>query len=165
MTKLAKTLLIACKTMMIDVSFKRNLITYCIEQQRISLQNVQTVMRETELEVAAYGAPKDRYDGFRNQQARKRNLYTKQLQQAMNNIRLLESIDADKPCLQAEFGAMLVTQELVLFVASGMGLIQFREMDVAVISTQVPLYQALKGKKVNETFSFNGKKYSIVQIF
>lgn len=151
--------------MIIDISFKRDLIAYCIEQQRVSLQNIQNVIRETEQEVAAYGAPKDRYDGFRNQQARKRNLYAKQLEQTMHNIRLLEAIDVDITCQQAELGAMLVTHDLIILVAAGMGLMKFREMDVAVVSTQVPLYQAFKGRKANGNFSFNGKMYSIVHIF
>jgi hypothetical protein len=147
-----------------DLAFKQRLVNYCIEHQLQSLETIQLAMHDAEQEAAAYGCPKDRYDGFRNQQIRKRNMLSKQLEQTEVNLRILRSIDYHRTSKSVSHGTLVVTDQSFFFVAVGIGMIRFEELDVAVFSTQVPVYLALKEKKDGEIFSLNGKNYTILQL-
>jgi hypothetical protein len=110
--------------MMKDQNYKIRLIEHCIGLQEQALTNIRKVMEEVEEEVAGYGPPKDRYDGFRNQQARRRSLYARQMEQAAVNLQMLRGIDPDRNYDEVAFGALVLTNDthfwwllvLVLFV-------------------------------------------------
>jgi hypothetical protein len=57
--------------MPLNTDFRRRLVMHCIQMQERTYEESQKVMREAQAEANAYGQPKDRYDGFRNQQLRK----------------------------------------------------------------------------------------------
>jgi hypothetical protein len=147
-----------------DSGFKKRLVNYCIESQQQSLKTIQAAMEDAEQEAAAYGCPKDRYDGFRNQQIRKRNMLSKQLEQTEINLRILRNIDFSRTPSTVSHGTLTITDQSCFFVAVGIGLIHFEEDEVAVFSTQVPVYLAIKDKKSGESFEINGKQYTIKQL-
>jgi len=147
-----------------DQNYKIRLIEHCTGLQEQALTNIRKVMEEVEEEVAGYGPPKDRYDGFRNQQARRRNLYAKQMEQAAVNLQMLRGIDLNRNYDEVAFGALVLTDATPFLVAVGLGLIRFEEEDVAVVSVVVPVYHAMKGRKTGESFSFNQKNYKILGI-
>jgi hypothetical protein len=147
-----------------DIEYKQRLILHCIQLQEASLSNVRQTMDDAMQEAVNYGPPKDRYDGFRNQQLRRRDLYAKQLEQIAVNLRLLNNIDFKKKYNEAGFGALVITDQMPFLIAVGLGLVQFEGEDVAVISMIVPVYHAMKEKKAGESFTFNNKKYTVQQI-
>jgi hypothetical protein len=147
-----------------DKTYKINLLNHCLSVQESALANARNTMDEAQEEANAYGAPKDRYDGFRNQQMRRRDLYVKQLEQAMLNIDLLKRVDLEKKHNMVDFGSLVITDSTTFFVVVGMGLVSFQNQDVAVISMLVPIYHNMKGKRVGEFFEFNDKKYKILEI-
>lgn len=147
-----------------DKAYKMNLLKHCLYVQEKALTNARNIMDEAQEEANAYGAPKDRYDGFRNQQMRRRDLYVKQVEQAMLNIDLLKRVDLEKRHTQVDFGSLVITDSTTFFVVVGMGLISFQKQDVAVISMLVPIYHSMKGKRVGEYFEFNKNKYKILEI-
>lgn len=147
----------------LDIAFKKRLIVYCKQLQEDSYAQATKAMIEILAEANAYGPPKDRYDGFRNQQLRKGQLIEKQAAAALSNIKALNLIDDQiRDC--ADFGALLHTDKLVYFVAIGIGLVKFESLDIAVISPNVPVFSVMKGLKTGETFTFNGVFYAIRQI-
>ncbi|MBS4059305.1 MAG: hypothetical protein KG029_02790 [Bacteroidetes bacterium] len=150
--------------MMKDKNYKIRLIEHCIVLQEQALTNIRKVMEEVEEEVAGYGPPKDRYDGFRNQQARRRSLYARQMEQAAVNLQMLRGIDPDRNFDEVAFGALVLTNDTPFLVAVGLGLIRFEDEDVAVVSVVVPVFHAMKGKKAGENFGFNQKNYKILGI-
>jgi hypothetical protein len=152
------------RKIMKDFNYKIKLIEQCIELQEQALTNIRKVMEEVEEEVAGYGPPKDRYDGFRNQQARRRNLYARQMEQAAVNLQLLRGIDFKRKYDDVSFGALVLTDDTTFLVAIGLGLIRFEGEDVAVVSVVVPVFHAMKGKKTGDSFSFNKKSYKIIGI-
>ncbi len=147
-----------------DIGFKQRLVNYCIENQQQSLETIQSAMEDAEQEAAAYGCPKDRYDGFRNQQIRKRNMLSKQLEQTEINLRILRNIDFNRTPTSVSHGTLVITDQSCFFVAVGIGMIRFEEQEVAIFSTQVPVYLALKDKKSGESITINGKHYAILQL-
>lgn len=147
-----------------DKNYKIRLIEHCIGLQEQALTNIRKVMEEVEEEVAGYGPPKDRYDGFRNQQARRRSLYARQMEQAAVNLQLLRGIDFNREYDDIAFGALVLTDDTPFLIAIGLGLTRFEDEDVAVVSVVVPVFHAMKGKKAGEIFGFNQKNYKIFGI-
>lgn len=149
---------------MTGIDFKKRLLAHCLDVQASALQNARQAMDEAQEEANAYGTPKDRYDGFRNQQLRKRDLYGQQLEKAMQNIDLLKRVDLEKKQLQVNFGSLVRTDSTIFLLAIGMGIVKFEGMDIAVVSMLVPISHAMKGKRVGEKFSFNNREYLIKEI-
>lgn len=120
-------------------------------------------MNESQAEANAYGPPKDRYDGFRNQQLRKGQLFEKQAEQVLQNIKALSIIE-ESSMFQVGFGALVETDKMLFFVSIGIGLIEFEGAKVAVISTQVPIYKVMHTLKSTDKFSFSGNTHTIKTI-
>jgi hypothetical protein len=150
---------------MMNINLKKGLVEYCLGLQQAALNNALTAMDEAQEEANAYGPPKDRYDGFRNQQLRKRDLYGKQLEQANQNILMLNRIDLEKQHDSIDFGCMVVTDNSIFLVAVGLGLVTFEGVEVAVISMLVPIYHAMKGKRIGEQFNFRENAYQVLEIW
>lgn len=146
-----------------DIAFRKRLVAYCIQLQEQTYAEVQKAMREAQAEANAYGPPKDRYDGFRNQQLRKGLMFEKQSEQALGNIKALNLIDEHMKD-KADFGSLIITDKLVYFVAIGLGMIDFEGIRIAAISPHVPVFQAMKGKKEGESFTINGTVHKINKI-
>lgn len=146
-----------------DIHYKKRLIDHCIAGQEESFNEVKKAMDEAQREANAYGPPKDRYDGFRNQQLKKRDMLAKQSEQALQNLKALHIVEPEGHGI-VDFGSLVITDSMIFFVSIGLGLVQFEQEQVAVISTQVPIYQAMRDKKAGDRFSFNGKAYTIINI-
>lgn len=147
-----------------SIDFKKRLLAHCLDVQASALRNARQAMDEAQEEANAYGTPKDRYDGFRNQQLRRRDLYGQQLEKAMQNIDLLKRVDMEKKYEQANFGSLVRTDSTTFLLAIGMGIVKFEGMDIAVVSMLVPISHAMQGKGVGEKFSFNNREYLIKEI-
>lgn len=145
-------------------AYKAELVQYLIELQEQAISNARKAMDDAQEEANNYGAPKDRYDGFRNQQLRRKDLFAKQLSQAMTNLDLLNRLDETKQHHEVGFGTLVQTEKAMFFVAIGLGIVNFKGEDIAVISMLVPLFHAMKSKKVGESFSFNQNDFTIKQL-
>ena len=125
---------------------------------------MKLTMDEAQKSANEYGAPKDRYDAFRTQMMRKRDMLAQQLQKANEQFELLDRIDAEKEYDSVEFGALVNTDKQKLFVSVSLGKITIEGEDYYAISPAVPVYQAIEGKKAGEEFDFRGNKMKIVSI-
>lgn len=152
------------KNIVKDQDYKTELVKLMIEMQRQAISNTRKTMEDAQEESNNYGDPKDRYDGFRNQQLRRKDMFARQLNQAMSNLDLLNRIDLEQQHEVVEYGALVTTDSATFFVAIGIGITNFKGEDVAVISMMVPLFHAMKGKQVGDVFSFNKREYKILHI-
>lgn len=111
-----------------------------------------------------YGAPKDRYDSYRNQLSRKRDMIAKQLQKANEQFVLLDRIDVSVELKKVEFGALVEASQQKLLIAISLGKVQLNDEEYFAISPAVPIYQAMDGKVVGEEFEFRGNSFKILDI-
>ena len=144
--------------------FKAELIAHLIQMQEKAIAHARKAMDEAQEEANNYGTPKDRYDGFRNQQLRKKDMFAKQLSQAMVNLELLKKPELKKPQNEAGFGALIQTDSDLFFIAIGLGITHFKNEEIIVISILVPIFQAMKGKKTGDSFTFNQRNFKIMQV-
>ena len=144
--------------------FKEKLYSYCIQKQKEKAENAKEAMNETQTAANEYGPPKDRYDSFRTQLLRKRDLYAQQYEFALNELTILQKINPKEKKQQAEFGAMVFMDKQILFIATGLGKIQLEDKDVFVISPLVPLFHVLKGLKKGDVYTFNKNSFTILDV-
>lgn len=144
---------------------KKNLLNICIGQQQEVVRQLQEEISEAQKQANDYGQPKDRYDAFRTKLMRQIELYAKQLDKAKMLISALHKIPLGREISSVEFGAIVVTNKQKLFVSAGLGKIEFEGEEFYAISPQVPIFHALKGKQKGEEISFNGIKFSIIDVY
>ncbi len=150
---------------MSKMELKKRLLEVCINRQQETAAELQHEVDETLRLSNEYGAPKDRYDPFRTKLMNQNNLFAQQLQQANTLLVTLQKISTDKEIGTVEFGAIVITNKQKIFVSVGLGKIMLDRETYYAISPQVPIFQAMRGKKAGDTFTFNGQTFEIKDVF
>ncbi len=107
----------------------------------------------------------DKYETGRAMMQAEKDKYMQQLTQAIFVQTQLEQVKADKIFEQAAFGAIVKTRLANYFIAISAGRMEVAGEKYYVISPQAPLAQAVIGKKVGESFSFNDQEIKIEAVF
>ena len=147
------------------LALKKRLLEVCITRQQEAAADLQHEVDETLRLSNEYGAPKDRYDPYRTKLMNQNNLFAQQLQQANTRLVTLQKISVDKEITTVEFGAVVITNKQKLFVSVGMGKIMLDGETYYAISPKVPIFDAMRGKKAGDTFTFNGQTFEIKEVF
>lgn len=146
-------------------NFKRRLVELCKTRLGEVAENTRLAMAEAQSSANEYGVPKDRYDSYRTQVLRKRDMFAGQLQQTLEQIACLDKIGVDKLHSKVEFGSVVFTSMQNIFIATGIGKLKIEKGEVFVISPHVPIFDALKGKTTGEVVDFRGNKIKVNEVF
>lgn len=144
---------------------KRSIYNASVAAQMRLMENARLVMTEAQDGANEYGQPQDRYDSFRTQLLKRRDLFAAQYQKALEDLKILNRIDPEKLLKQVEFGAAVITNDQKLFISMGIGKVEVDGELWYAISPLVPFYAVIKGKKKGDEFEFRGKKCKIVEVF
>ncbi len=147
------------------LEFKKELLKVCLDYQNKSAGNLISVMRDAQQSANDYGQPKDRYDSYRTQLLRKRDMFGNQLKIVNYEINILEKIDVSRINKTVSFGSIVITDSQKIFVCIGIGKIEIQGNIFYAISTLVPFYKAMVGLKQGDTFNFRGKDIKIIELF
>jgi hypothetical protein len=147
-----------------DLLFKQELLAYCIQLKVGNVENLKAAMNDAQQSAVDYGSPKDRYDSYRAQMLAKRDMFAQQMQTAQNELMILQRIDAAKPISKVGFGALVFLPDQIVFIAIGLGKVEFKGQTCYVVSLQVPLCQAMKDMKKGDVMEFRGRKMEILDI-
>jgi len=147
-----------------NADLKIKLIAACRQKLTDSGINLQLAMDDLQQQSNDYGAPKDRYDPFKTQLLRRRDMLAQQLAKELQELKILDKIDTKATCYEAGFGAIVLTNEFNYFIAVGLGKFEIPDGQFYAISTQVPLFEAIKGKKAGNTVNFREKQIRIEQV-
>lgn len=90
--------------------------------------------------------------------------HAKQLQQTQKLYKVLHLIDASKKSESIELGSVVKTNKGIYFLAVPLGPQQVENQNVFFISLASPIGQALNGKKVGDSISFNGVEQEVLEI-
>ena len=112
-----------------------------------------------------YGANVDRYDSYRTKMMRSRDMYARQLAGAQAGIRVLQDLLRLPPFDTVEHGACVVTDRQAFFLSVGAGKFMVGNQVWFAISAQTPIYMAVKGVRVGDSFVINGQTQTIREIF
>lgn len=141
-----------------------------IEHQQAIADTAKKEMDSAQQQSNEYGQNVDRYDSFRTKMMRARDMYARQYSNANESIRYLQELLKQPPFEKVEYGAIVVTdkQRFCLSIGAGKFTVEYNEGTPEVffaISAQVPIYQAMQGKRVGDAFTFNGIKQTIIEVF
>ncbi|MBQ9474345.1 MAG: hypothetical protein IJU81_08070 [Bacteroidales bacterium] len=145
----------------------------CIAHQRQVADTAKQEMESAQQQSNDYGANVDRYDSYRTKMLRARDMYARQYSNAEAGIRYLEEMLRKPPFDIAEHGAIVETNSSRFFLSVGVGkfLVPFvpqqgvRQEVFFAISAQSPIYAAIKGHRVGESFVFNGIRHTVQQVY
>lgn len=146
-------------------SIKYKVLDECKRLQNQSVESIEAAMEDLQTQANEYGAPRDRYDAFRSQLLRKRDLFAKQLQNTLDTLEVLNRINPKLATKKVEFGAVVITDKLNLFVSIGIGKFKVDKKEYFAVSTKVPVFKAIEGLVKGDTYFLNGKEYRIKDIF
>ena len=94
-----------------------------------------------------------------------KDMYAKQLQEALNLKKALNLINPKKNFDSVELGALVYLQnEVCYFVSVSLGAVHVKDHEVFMISPMTPLAQAMLGKRGGDTYIFNKKSYQIKSV-
>lgn len=147
------------------IKIKKKVVEAFIALQTETISNFKAAMDEAQQAANDYGPPKDRYDSFRTQLLRKRDMLAQQVQKAYDDLHLLHKIDLNEIKNTIEFGSVVITNHSKLLIAAGIGKTKIGDEEYFAISIAVPIYNALKNCKKGESIIFNNKEYKILDLF
>lgn len=147
------------------MELKQKLIIKCRAQVGSMIDDLKKEISEAQQSANDYGTPRDRYDAYRNQMIRKRDMFAQQLAKVRVQVEVLDKIDPEKIFKEVKFGAIVITSAQNIFVATGLGRIQLDDEIYYAISPVVPIFKAMEGKKEGEEFLMNGKQIKITKIY
>lgn len=148
-----------------DIALKEKLLARCIEIKEESETNTLAAMNDAQQSANEYGAPKDRYDSFRAQLMRKRDMLAQQLATVEDELRFLRQFKHIRISTKVELGAVVVLGSQILYVLAGIGKVEIEDKTVYVVSPVVPLVIAMQGLKKGDSFIFRGTTMKIMDIY
>jgi len=78
---------------------------------------------------------------------------------------ILESLDVEREFTQVEPGAVVVTEQQVFYISSSMEKIEVDGVEFFGISTQAPIYAAMKGRQSGDSFTYSGVTYRMLEVY
>jgi hypothetical protein len=150
--------------MPLDINVKEKLHAKCIEIKEESEANALAAMNDAQQSANEYGAPRDRYDSFRAQMMRKRDMAAQQLSVAEEELRFLRQIKPGSRTSKVEAGALVELNTQTLYILVGIGKLVIDDKIFYVVSPVVPLVTAMKDLKKGDSFMFRGTTLKILEI-
>lgn len=89
---------------------------------------------------------------------------SQQLQQQERLYTLLSSVSTSKSS-KVEAGAIVKTNKGIFYPIIATGIIKFDNQNIMTVGMGAPVTQAMLGRLPGDSFSFNGNKYHIEEIF
>ena len=144
---------------------RNQVLCSCIAMQE-QIANVATQeMDSAQQQSNDSGANVDRYDSYRTKMMRSRDMYARQLAGAQAGIRVLQDLLRLPPFDRVEHGACVVTDRQAFFLSIGAGKFMVGNQVWFAISAQTPIYMAVKGCRVGDSFVINGQTQTVKEIF
>lgn len=107
----------------------------------------------------------DKYETSREMMTQEIEKHAHSLADAEKQKNILLRATVLKASPEVELGSLVETNQGNYFLAVGMGIVNSKEYVVQTISIQSPIGKILLNKKAGDTFAFNGKEFSILQLY
>jgi hypothetical protein len=147
------------------LAIKKEIIKICADSIQNSILTVRTAIDEILETANEYEGDHDMFDPFKEEMMKKKDMQVELLKKYNDELTLLNKVDQSKVLKQIAFGAVVITDKQKMFIATALGKFVYKNEAYFAISTQVPVYQAMKDKKAGESFIFNGNKFTIKDVF
>ncbi len=147
------------------IELKRRIFEESLKAQETAAGMARQAMEEANHAAQEEVNTLDIYESHRSQYLQKSEMFARQYAKALEQIEILKKANPGKITEVVEFGSAVVTQGQKMFIAIGLGKIKVDSETWYVISPQVPIFMAMKGKKAGEEFVFNNTKFKLIEVF
>ena len=151
--------------MALPLTFKSGLLELCKDSVKTKIENANKAMQAAQ--EAANGEDKssagDKYETSRAMGHLDRDMFAKQLVEAKTEMEKLMKINIE-PFETVKLGSLLKANGTYYFIATGIGKLEYENINVMVISNQSPLASKMLGKKCLDSFEFNSNRWEIEEL-
>lgn len=147
------------------LAWKNKIITATTEHLQTVVEHLKAAMDDAQTSANEYGQPKDRYDSYRAQLLRKRDMFGQQLKKTYEQQDILKKVEPEKLLDKVMFGAVVFTENQKIFISIGLGTLDVDGEKYFVISPVVPFYKAIQNLSEGDAFEFREKKEKISVVF
>ena len=151
--------------MKLSAEFKDKVFNACLHLLADRVSTAKKAMMAAQ--EAANGEEKssagDIYETSRAMGQRDREMYARQLVEAQNELHKVERLNLE-PINLIKIGSMVMANEIIYFILSGIGKVTIETTNIMVISKESPIAGAMLGKSINNEFVWNGNKMKIQEI-
>lgn len=144
---------------------KKTMLSELIKEKQRQFEDFETAQMQTlESSNKQAGENEDRFENPREQMIDELEMRSGVLDKLKTDIELLRTMHAGEPLDTVEHGALVQTEDLRIFVAVAHPERISGNEKLVSISTDAPIFRAMKGKKAGESFEFNGKTRKITDV-
>jgi transcription elongation GreA/GreB family factor len=145
---------------------KKLICNVLISQIKEKIKNLELLIRSTtdSRDTANKSSAGDKHETSRAKIQTEIDNYSRQLELAINNLKIIEQIDSSKKYNIVAQGSLVTTDKGVFLIAIGIGKLEIRSNTCFIISLLSPIGSLMKGMSKNETFSFRKINYYIKNI-
>ena len=156
------------------VAVKTALLAECFVRQHAQADAARRAMEDAQASANGHaGAMEDKFESFRENCQIQRDLFARQLAEALAGLATLHRIGVDAPApAVAGLGALIETDRSArFFLAISAGPLTVPAAAPAadapwmVVSTASPIGQALVGRRVGERFTFRGETHCVTAVW
>jgi len=149
-----------------NLVLKQQLLAECLRIQNSQIQTAKSAMDEAQQSANEHqGALEDKFESFREACQIQRDMFAKQLDEAITSLSILRRIVATKENKHVMLGSVIITNLEKFFISVSLGEISVNGEKYFAISAMSPLFKAMVNKSEGEEFAFRDKKYRIENIF
>ncbi|GGH19269.1 GreA/GreB family elongation factor [Sphingobacterium alkalisoli] len=151
---------------MIEIPTKRAIVNACLEHVESRILEINKAIDDAHYSLVeeTKSSAGDKYETSREMIQQDLNRYQSQLNHANMDKNVLLQIETESNHEEVLLGSIITTDSVTYFLSISIGAITVSGVSVFVISPASPIGQVLRRKKINDTFDFNKKKNTILQI-
>ena len=154
------------KTLSTETKLKKQIWDAClVKQQALASTAKEAMDRAQESANEERGSLEEKFESFREQLIRDRDMFARKLAEHITGIDTLRQIDTNRKFSSVQLGSVVITDKQKLFIAISLGEVKVGKESYFAISKQSPLFQQMDGKKAGESFEFRGVQQSIKEVF
>jgi len=147
------------------LAIKKEIIKVCAEMLENSIKTVRGTIDEILETASEYEGDHDMFDPFKEEMMKKKDMQVELLKKYSDELTLLNKVDQTKINNQVSFGSVVITDKQKMFISTALGKFVYNNDSYYAISTQVPVYLAMKDKKAGDKFIFNNNTFTISEVF
>jgi transcription elongation GreA/GreB family factor len=149
-----------------ELELKKRLLQECTKLLNVQIKAAKDAMDDAQESANEHhGAIEDKFESFREACQIQRDMYARQLDELITTMSVLKRVNATKENKEVVFGAVVQTNLQNYFIGVSLGQIELDGETYFAISGMSPVFKAMEGKTVGESFEFRDRKYKIEQIF
>jgi len=147
---------------------KQHLLTECLRLQNQTLADLRGAMVDAQQSANDNDDDTEEklFNSYREEMQNKRDMFARQLDQAMDDMALLQKVTATVANKDASLGAVVETSAgQKLFISISLGQVKVDGESYFAISPLAPLFKAIAEKKSGDSYTFRDQKLEILDIY